>query len=75
MKADLNVIDPAVVGPAVPTVVNDLPGGGKRLEQRSHGILATVVGGSVTVDNGNRTEATPGRLVRGRTAGTWVGRA
>ena len=74
MKADLNVIDPAVVGPAVPTVVNDLPGGGKRLEQRSHGILATVVGGVVTVDQGSRTDATPGRLVRGRTAATWRGR-
>ncbi len=71
MKADLNVIDPAVVGPAVPTVVHDLPGGGKRLEQRSHGILATVVGGKVTVESGSRTEATPGRLVRGRTATTW----
>jgi N-acyl-D-amino-acid deacylase len=74
MKADLNVIDPAGVGPAVPTVVHDLPGGGKRLEQRSHGILATVVGGRITVDRGDRTDATPGRLVRGRTAGTWAGR-
>ncbi len=73
MKADLNVIDPAVVGPAVPTVVHDLPGGGKRLEQRSHGILASVVGGRVTVDNGHRTDATPGRLVRGRTAATLRG--
>ena len=38
MAADLNVFDPATVGPAVPTLVDDLPAGGRRLEQRSVGL-------------------------------------
>ncbi len=45
MDADLNVFDPDTVGPAVPTLVDDLPAGGRRLEQRSVGFLATVVAG------------------------------
>lgn len=68
MKADLNVFDPGTVGPAVPRLVADLPGGGNRLEQRSHGFLATIVGGEVTIERGERTGATPGRLIRARTA-------
>src|SRR4029079_15988734 len=47
MVADLNVFDPARVGPAVPEVVRDLPRGGKRLLQKSNGFKATVVGGEV----------------------------
>ena len=68
MAADINVFDPATVGPAVPSLVADLPGGGQRLEQRSHGFLATLVNGQVTIDNGVRTEAAPGRLLRGTAA-------
>jgi N-acyl-D-amino-acid deacylase len=68
MAADINVFDPTTVGPAVPTLVRDLPGGGQRLEQRSHGFSATVVNGQVTIRNGVQTEATPGRLLRGTPA-------
>jgi N-acyl-D-aspartate/D-glutamate deacylase len=68
MTADVNVFDPAVVGPAVPRLVDDLPGGGRRLEQRSDGILATLVNGQVTIRHGEATGATPGRLVRSRPA-------
>jgi N-acyl-D-amino-acid deacylase len=64
MVADLNVFDPDTVGPAVPTLVDDLPGGGRRLEQRSHGFRATVVNGQVTVREGAVTGASPGRLLR-----------
>jgi N-acyl-D-aspartate/D-glutamate deacylase len=64
MVADLNVFDPATVGPAVPTLVDDLPGGGRRLEQRSQGFLATLVNGQVTVRDGALTGASPGRLLR-----------
>jgi N-acyl-D-amino-acid deacylase len=64
MAADVNVFDPTTVGPAVPQLVDDLPAGGRRLEQRSEGFLATVVGGEVTIDQGTRTGATPGRLLR-----------
>jgi N-acyl-D-aspartate/D-glutamate deacylase len=66
MAADLNVLDPESVGPAVPTLVDDLPAGGRRLEQRSAGFLATVVGGQVTIRDGRHTGATPGRLLRNK---------
>lgn len=68
MKADVNIFDPGTIGPAVPEIVHDLPGGGPRLEQRSHGFLATLVSGQVTVDRGTPTGATPGQLIRNRTA-------
>jgi len=68
MAADLNVFDPATVGPAVPRLVDDLPAGGLRLEQRSVGFAATVVGGQVTIRDGEATGAMPGRLVRRRPA-------
>ena len=68
MKADLNVFDPDTVGPAVPRLVDDLPAGGRRLEQRSEGFLATVVNGEVTIEAGEHTGATPGRLLRNRVA-------
>lgn len=68
MAADVNVFDPATVGPAVPQLVDDLPAGGRRLEQRSHGFLATLVNGDVTIRDGQTTGATPGRLIRSRSA-------
>ena len=68
MRADLNVFDPRTVGPAVPRLVDDLPAGGRRLEQRSCGFLATIVNGEITILDGERTGATPGELVRSRVA-------
>jgi N-acyl-D-amino-acid deacylase len=68
MVADVNVFDPATVGPAVPELVDDLPGGGRRLEQRSNGILATLVNGRVTISGGQPTGEVPGRLLRTRPA-------
>jgi N-acyl-D-aspartate/D-glutamate deacylase len=38
------------------------------LEQRAVGFLATVVNGQVTIEAGERTGATPGRLLRNRLA-------
>jgi N-acyl-D-amino-acid deacylase len=66
MAADLNIFDPTTIGPRVPVLVDDLPAGGPRLEQRSTGFLATIVSGEVTIDRGQRTGATPGRLLRRR---------
>lgn len=66
--ADLNVIDPATVGPALPEVGYDLPGGARRLKQRATGIAATIVGGEVLLRDGVHTGALPGRLLRGRLA-------
>jgi len=68
MAADVTVFDPDTVGPAVPRLVADLPAGGLRLEQRSVGFLATLVGGEVTIEDGGITGASPGRLLRRRSA-------
>lgn len=62
--ADLNVFDPATIAPQLPTVVEDLPGGGKRLTQQSTGILATIVAGEVVVRGGEHTGRLPGTLLR-----------
>jgi N-acyl-D-amino-acid deacylase len=69
MKADLNVFDPLKVGPAVPRLVDDLPAGGRRLEQRADGFLATVVNGQTTIESGEPNGSTPGRLLRNHAAG------
>ncbi len=66
MIADLNVIDPATVAPAMPTVVHDLPAGQKRIEQKATGFLATVVAGELVHQGGQHTGALPGRLLRRR---------
>jgi len=60
----VNVFDPDTVGPSVPRLVRDLPGGGLRLEQRSEGFRATIVNGTVTIRDGERCAAHPGRLLR-----------
>ena len=65
MAADIVVLDPAKVGAEMPTVVNDLPGGAKRLKQYSTGIKATVVGGETVLKDNEHTGALPGRLLRG----------
>jgi N-acyl-D-amino-acid deacylase len=64
--ADLNVFDPKTFGPSLPEVAYDLPGGARRLSQRSTGIAATIVGGEVLIAEGRHTGALPGRLIRRR---------
>ena len=64
-RADLNLIDYDRVGLEEPEMVYDLPAGGKRIIQRSHGYLATVCHGELTYEAGEHTGAMPGRLVRG----------
>ncbi len=63
-KADLNVIDFDALHLHAPEMVFDLPANGRRLVQRVDGYRATVVSGEVTFENGERTGAMPGRLVR-----------
>jgi N-acyl-D-aspartate/D-glutamate deacylase len=65
-KADLNVIDAAALRLHRPVVVNDLPAGGRRLDQSADGYVATVVSGEVIAENGVPTQARPGKLIRGR---------
>jgi N-acyl-D-aspartate/D-glutamate deacylase len=63
-RADLNVIDFDRLQLSQPTVVYDLPAGGRRLIQRATGYTATIVGGAVTRRNSIDTGARPGRLHR-----------
>ena len=65
-KADLNVIDHAGLRLHRPTIIYDLPAGGRRLDQTADGYVVTIVSGEIIVENGQPTAARPGRLVRGR---------
>jgi N-acyl-D-amino-acid deacylase len=65
LVADLNVINPDTVGPAMPSVVHDLPAGEKRIEQRATGFLATIVAGQIIHNGAKESGARPGRLIRG----------
>ena len=62
--ADINVFDPDTIAPELPVVDTDLPGGAKRLKQRSAGIHATLVNGDVLFLDGEHSGAYPGRLLR-----------
>jgi N-acyl-D-aspartate/D-glutamate deacylase len=64
LKADLNVIDLDRLRLPAPTVVRDLPAGGRRLTQDAEGYVATLVSGAVVRRDGQDTGARPGRLVR-----------
>ena len=67
-KADLNIIDHAGLNLHKPVIAHDLPAGGRRLDQRADGYVATIVSGEVIAHNGVPTTARPGRLIRGRQA-------
>jgi N-acyl-D-amino-acid deacylase len=67
LVADLNVFDPQMVGPAMPYLDDDLPGGEPRIKQGAIGFLATVVAGQIVHERGEHTGALPGRLIRNRT--------
>ncbi len=64
-RADLNLIDLEGLRLRLPELVFDLPAGARRLIQRADGYVATMVGGEVTLEDGDDTGARPGRLVRG----------
>jgi N-acyl-D-aspartate/D-glutamate deacylase len=67
-KADLNVIQLDSLVLHRPSVMRDLPAGGKRLFQRAEGYRATILNGIVTQSDGEPTGEYPGRLVRGARA-------
>lgn len=64
-KADINVIDYDRLHIAAPEVVYDLPGGGRRLIQRTEGYAVTLISGVPVYRDGEPTGELPGRLVRG----------
>jgi N-acyl-D-aspartate/D-glutamate deacylase len=64
-KADINVIDMDRLAIDLPTIVHDLPAGGRRLDQAARGYDATIVSGQVIRRHDAATDALPGKLVRG----------
>ena len=65
MKADVVVLDPDTVGPAMPELVHDLPGGARRLKQTADGMMHTIVNGEILLTDNEHSGATPGQLLRG----------
>jgi N-acyl-D-aspartate/D-glutamate deacylase len=63
--ADVNVIDLDGLTLHPPSMIHDLPAGGKRLMQRADGYVATIKRGDVTFEHGEATDALPGALQRG----------
>jgi N-acyl-D-aspartate/D-glutamate deacylase len=63
--ADLNVIDYEHLQLGNPTVVADLPAGGRRILQESVGYVETIKSGITTFADGKETGARPGALLRG----------
>ena len=64
-KGDVNIIDFDGLKLHAPTIVRDLPAGGRRLGQVAEGFRATIVSGVVTYKDGTATGQLPGKLVRG----------
>jgi N-acyl-D-aspartate/D-glutamate deacylase len=68
-KADINVIDHAGLRLNAPAIHDDLPAGGRRLDQSARGYRWTLVAGEVISRDDAPTGALPGRLVRGARGG------
>jgi N-acyl-D-aspartate/D-glutamate deacylase len=66
--ADVNLIDFDTIDAHPPTLVHDLPAGGRRLMQTASGYRMTIKRGTVTFADGKHTGELPGRLVRGAQA-------
>lgn len=64
-RAHVNIIDHDRLTLHRPEIVNDLPGGGKRLHQSAEGYVLTICNGRVIMENGKPTGDLPGRLLRG----------
>ncbi len=64
MDADLVIFDPAAIKPLEPEWVNDLPGGGPRLIERSEGIEYTIIGGEVLFAHDEYQGGLPGKVMR-----------
>jgi N-acyl-D-aspartate/D-glutamate deacylase len=65
MAADFAIFDLKTVGSKKRgDMINDLPGGGKRLVMPAQGMHYTVVNGSVLYDGGKHTGALPGQVLR-----------
>jgi len=66
--ADILLFEEDRIGPLLPTVEKDLPGGARRLVQKAEGIKATLVNGATTFENGEATGASSGIVLKGKLA-------
>jgi N-acyl-D-aspartate/D-glutamate deacylase len=64
-RGNINVIDHEKLKLFSPDIVEDLPGGGRRLHQRAEGYVATILSGEVIAENGKPTGVRVGQLIRG----------
>ena len=65
-RANINVIDFENLTLHAPEIVDDLPGGGRRLDQRASGYRYMLVSGEVITRDDKPTGLLPGKLVRGK---------
>ncbi|MCH7554358.1 MAG: amidohydrolase family protein [Chloroflexi bacterium] len=63
MAADVVIFDAESIAPTDKQMVSDLPGGGRRLIQRSDAVKTVIVNGQVLLQDGNHSGALPGRVV------------
>jgi N-acyl-D-aspartate/D-glutamate deacylase len=63
--ADLVLFEEERVRPCLPTVETDLPAGARRLVIKAEGIAATIVNGTVAVENGESTGHSAGQVLKG----------
>jgi len=66
MLADINIIDFDKLNVSHPTMIHDLPLGGRRLVQNSEGYIATIKNGLIVSENGKPNGVLPGKLIRGK---------
>ena len=64
-KADFNLIDFANLRVTLPSLIYDLPAGGRRMIQRAEGYRHTFVSGMEVMRDGEISGALPGKLIRG----------
>ncbi len=67
MCADVQVFDPATIGPGPVSMKFDLPGGSGRVYGEAEGVHHVVVNGVPCVEHGELLAARPGRLLRSGT--------
>ena len=66
MLADINIIDFDKLNVSHPSMIHDLPLGGRRLVQDATGYIATIKNGQVVSENGKANGVLPGKLIRGK---------
>ena len=65
-RADINIIDIDSLAERQPMRVQDFPGGAPRFIQRATGYQATVVNGTVILENDELTNEVGGQIIRNR---------